>query len=156
VTEPGQASFSRRRLLAGSGLATATALGLLGLACAPGLTKGQVVSWMDAKAGTPDLEVAGSWESPNSYLLGGWGSGTWIQKGSLVSGTLGPYNIEGRVVGKKVYLAIFNGERIYFTAILEPTKEGGLGGMAISKALADAEGARMTENAPIALVRPKS
>jgi hypothetical protein len=118
-------------------------------------TQAQALSWLDAKAGAADLDVAGAWESTASYFAGGWGSGTFSQTGNKVVGTLGPYSIEGRIAGKQFYVVFLSGAKVYYTAILALDKDGALNGTAIGKALADAPDAASEERAAVILVRSK-
>lgn len=129
----------------------------LGAGCrAPGLDPTIATTWLDGKKDVPALDVSGAWESTANYLAGGWGSGVWIQKGAQVTGTLGPYTIEGRVSGKKLYLLILTDGRVHYTAVIEGTADGALLGTAVRKELADADTAeaRLADKAPISLVRP--
>jgi hypothetical protein len=86
-------------------------------------------------------------------MAGGWGNANWVQTGSRVIGTLGPYSVEGRVSGKQFFALILSGGRVHYTAILEMTKEGGIAGTAVSNKLADDPEAKFSERAPIILVR---
>lgn len=131
-------------------LAVALGLGCRGL----DLDQKHVVTWMDSKNEPPAIDVSGVWESTASYWSGGWGSGTWTQHGAQVTGLLGPYTIEGRVSGNRVFAMILSNNRVYYTAIMELTRTGGISGMAVAKYLADAPEARTAERAPIVLVRP--
>ena len=131
-------------------------LGLaLALGCRPpGLDPKLVTGWLDSKTEPVAMDVSGDWESVASYMAGGWGSGAWVQKGNQVTGSLGPYLLDGRVAGNKLYAMIQSGERIYYTAVLEFTGNGRLAGMAYPKDLADAEHPSLENRAPILLVRP--
>jgi hypothetical protein len=64
------------------------------------------------------------------------------------------YNIEGKVAGNKAFLMILSGNSVYFTAVLEPTKDGHLAGMAWKGAIVDDPAGRPTEKDPIELQRP--
>lgn len=99
------------------------------------------------------MDVSGAWESTSPFMAGGWGNASLVQMGSKVSGTLGLYTVEGRVAGKQIFLMILSNGQVYYTAILEPTKDGGIAGMAVSKILADDPEAKLAERAPISLVR---
>ena len=129
-------------------------LSLLIVSCSS-LSQRQVVTWMDSKSEPPEINVSGSWESVNSIFAGGWGYANLTQSGSQVIGTLGMYTVEGRVAGKKLFLMILSGSRVYYTAMMEPTKEDTLSGMAFSKALADTPESRYTDRAQILLVRSR-
>jgi len=135
---------------------TTLALALGGFACTAGLTNDQVITWLDAKAGAPDLNVGGDWDSVKPFYAGGWGSGSWEQKGAKVTGALGLYSVEGRVVGKKLYLALFSNGKVYYTVVLEPTKTGGLTGLAASGLLADDESSRLQDRTPMELARAEA
>ena len=111
-------------------------LSLLTMSCS-NLSQRQVTTWMDSKSEPPEINVSGSWQSVNSLFTGGWGNAVLTQNESQVNGTLGLYTVEGRVAGKKLFLMILSGNRVYYTAMIEPTKEGTLSGMAYSKILPD-------------------
>ena len=49
----------------------------------------------------------------------GWGLGEFRQKGNDVTGVLGNYVIKGVVNGEQVYLVMFYGGEVYYTAKLE-------------------------------------
>jgi len=131
-------------------------LGLaLALGCrAPGIDPKLASTWLDSKTEPANLDVSGDWESVADYLAGGWGSGAWVQKDNQVTGTLGPYVLDGRVAGKKMYAVIQSGSRIYYTAVLELGEDGRLSGMAYGKDLADAASPNPEDKAPILLKRP--
>jgi len=138
-------------------LSTGLALSALLVACAvPTLDQRQAISWLDAKTEAPDLDVSGAWESVNGFMSGGWGNASLVQNGAKVTGTLGLYTIDGKIAGKKLYAMILSGNKVFYTAILEPTKDGGLAGTAVSKVLADDPEARVAERAPLQLARPKA
>jgi hypothetical protein len=134
------------------------ALGLaLGLGCRrpPEFEQQAATTWLDSHTEPGTFDVSGEWESTAFYLAGGWGSGTWIQNDNQVKGNLGLYIINGRVSGQKLYMLISSGNRVYYTALLEPTKDGGLlVGMAYPNQLADAKDLRLTDQVPVSLRRP--
>ena len=127
-------------------------LAFLTVSCS-GLTQHEVITWMDTKTEPPGFNVSGSWQSVNGMLNGGWGNASLTQSEAQVSGTLGLYTVEGRVAGRKLYLMILSGNRVYYTATLEPGKGNTLTGMAYAKILPDDPEARYAERAPIQLVR---
>jgi len=138
-----------------STLSTGLILCALLVSCAPpSIDPRQGFAWLDSKSGEAEMDLSGSWESVDPFVSGGWGNGSLLQKGTQVSGSLGLYSIEGKVIGKKVYVMILSGGRVYYTSILEPTPEGGLSGLAVARMLADDPEARFAEHAPIRLVRP--
>ena len=130
----------------------------LGAGCrAPGLDPTVATTWLDTKTEAPQINVAGSWESTANYLQGGWGSGVFAQNGAKVSGSLGPYTIDGRVSGKKLYALILTDGYVHYTAVIELTPEGALTGTAVRKQVADADTpeTRLADKSGISLVRPK-
>lgn len=126
---------------------------LLTVSCAQPLSRVQAVTWLDAKTEAPDLQVAGPWESVLPFMSGGWGYANWIQTGAEVRGELGLYSVQGRVAGKTLYLVLSSGHRVAYTAILKPTATGGLSGVAVGRALADAVPPGPSDQAPLDLVR---
>jgi len=133
----------------------ALALTFLGIGCrGMNFDQKDVINWMDSKTEAPTIDVSGIWESPSSLWSGGWGGGVWTQQGAQVVGNLGPYTIEGKVSGNRVFAMILSSNRVYYTAIMELTKTGGISGMAVSQYLADAPEARTAERSPIVLVHP--
>jgi len=136
---------------------SALPLCLLALACgAPRIEPSRAAAWADAKTAAPELNVAGTWESTLGYMSGGWGSGEWIQNGARIAGGLGPFSVEGRIAGHQAYLVFLSRGKVYYTAILEMDKEGGLVGLAYTNALADDPTAQSAEKFPVHLVRPKT
>lgn len=89
-------------------------------------------------------------------MSGGWGSGEWIQNGARITGSLGPFSVEGKIAGRQAYLVILSRGKVYYTTILERDKEGGLVGLAYTNALADDPAAQAAEKFVVHLVRPKA
>lgn len=131
--------------------------GIIGVCTActkPNLNQNIAIAWIDSKNSDPLFDITGSWQSTAHYMAGGWGNGSFFQKSGRINGTLGPYSIEGRISGKQIFMLILSGNRVDYTAILEPTTDGGIAGVAVSRMLADSPEARLAERMPIHLVRP--
>ena len=123
------------------------------VACTPQLTTIQTTTWLEAKPAKADMDVSGRWDS-GQYMVGpGWGAVQLAQDGSKVMGSIGLYNVEGRVRGQQLYLVLFSGNKAYYTVILDKTKPGELSGMAYSRAIADAPTAHLAERSPMVLTR---
>lgn len=125
------------------------------LACCQRLDTGYAREWVQAPTAPSTLDLAGTWESTKPYMAGGWGSADLTQTGTRFHGTLGPFTLEGKVAGTKVYTLFLSGGRVYYTAILELDAKGDLVGQAIANALPDSPEAARAEHAPVHLVRVK-
>lgn len=127
---------------------------VLATACVgPQLDTKTALAWLDTANQAPAIQVGGHWESVRPFMGGGWGNGDWVQSGARVMGSLGLYNVEGRVSGRKLYLVLTSMQRVHYTAILEIAADGSLSGMATGKALPDSPESRTADHSPIALVR---
>jgi hypothetical protein len=98
---------------------------LLFISCASTPAKvTQNVSWLDSKAGGPDasMNITGTWtdalNSSDSFMS--WGQGELTQEGNNVTGNISTYVIKGIVTGKTIYLVLYNGNKVDYTARLEP------------------------------------
>ncbi|WP_005036010.1 hypothetical protein [Holophaga foetida] len=120
---------------------------------APQLDTKTALTWLDSADQAPAIDVGGHWESVRPFMAGGWGSGDWVQSGARVMGSLGLYNVEGRVSGRKLYLVLSSMRRVHYTAVLEPAADGSLQGLATGKALPDSPESRTAEHCPMALQR---
>lgn len=109
-------------------------------------------TWLDGKQGAvADFNMTGKWDA-GPYMEGGWGEGILTQSGNRVSGTLGPYNVDGVVDGKTVFMAIQGGIKLY-TAKLTLTPDGQLKGTYVFNALIGEEGAEGAETGAMAMKR---
>ncbi|MCE1228811.1 MAG: hypothetical protein LWX11_04905 [Firmicutes bacterium] len=125
---------------------------LAGLACgAPQVVLDRSRSWVESDKAAVKIDISGSWESVQSYFAGGWGPGQFQQTDGKVIGSLGPYNVEGRVVGNKVRMMIYSGRQVY-TAELA-LKGDTLSGIAYLNTLPDDPNAY---KAPVELRRVKN
>ncbi|MFV0337929.1 MAG: hypothetical protein ACK5LK_06760 [Chthoniobacterales bacterium] len=84
--------------------------------------------WLNAQAGTSQADISGTWKSER------WGWANFRQSGNKITGQLGIYNVDGRSVGEKIYLALSDAGRTYYTSILSVENARELNGK-ISSAL---------------------
>ncbi len=94
--------------------------GLLLVSCGVAMTKGQ--TWLDTKKDNPTINVTGSWTSPE------WGSARLKQDGRDVSGALGDYPVTGVVSGDSLYLIMYSGKSIDYSAELKAVDNNTLKG----------------------------
>lgn len=107
-------------------------------------------SWLAGKKGTAGINIAGIWDA-GPLMGGGWGSANLGQRGNEVFGSIGPYNVTGVVNGDNIYLVFLSGSRVYYSAHLNPAKDGELTGIVVEGALIDTEDARTANKYPISL-----
>ncbi len=81
------------------------------------------LNWLDTKTAKPEIDVSGIWNSPE------WGAAEFEQAGNKVSGTLGDYPAKGVVSGNHLYLLMYSGNNIHYTADLKATRKGKLTGV---------------------------
>ena len=86
-------------------------LGLFLMSCGVPMTKGQ--NWLDSKKDNPEINVAGTWTSPE------WGTGRFKQEGGTVEGVLGDYPVKGVVSGNTLYLLMYSGNKADYSAELK-------------------------------------
>ena len=109
-------------------------------------------AWLDVKqSAVAEVNISGKWDA-GPYMEGGWGEGVFTQNGNKVSGTLGPYNVDGVVEGKTVFMVIKGGTKLY-TAKLTLQPEGQLAGTYVYNALIGEEGAASAETNAITMKR---
>ena len=85
-------------------------LGLFLTSCGVPMTKGQI--WLDSKKDDPQMNVSGTWTSRE------WGTARFKQEGRNVEGVLGDYPVKGVVSGKTIYLLMYSGTRVDYSAEL--------------------------------------
>lgn len=107
-----------------------------------------------SKKGTASVNIAGVWDA-GPLMGGGWGSANLGQRGNEVFGSIGPYNVTGVVNGDNIYLVFLSGARVYYSAHLNPAKDGSLTGVVVEGALIDTEDARLASKYPITLRKPE-
>lgn len=91
-------------------------------------------AWIESKAGNPDVDISGDWEDT---AFASWGNQEFAQSGNKVVGTMGSYNVEGVVNGKRIYLiAVYDGY-LYYTIIMDSLSAKKLKGKYIKKLSVD-------------------
>lgn len=105
-------------------------------------------AWLDAQSMPSQLDVTGKWNAGLS-MAGGWGEANLIQKERNVYGTLGLYSIKGVVSKTSLFVKIFSGGHVYYTAKLDANKDGSLSGVAIKGAIVESPEA---SNADISII----
>ncbi len=109
-------------------------------------------TWLDGKRdAVAGFNIAGKWDC-GPYMEGGWGEGIFTQVGNRVSGTLGPYNVDGIIDGKTFFMAIQGGTKLY-TAKLSLQPDGQLVGTYVFNNLIDGENASGADTKSISMKR---
>ncbi|MFO7861211.1 MAG: hypothetical protein R6U41_08315 [Desulfosalsimonas sp.] len=102
------------------------------MACSTALTRADIDPWLQDVAGDESsaVNVEGRWQDadtdPNNPF--GWGRGYFEQEGNQVEGSLGDYDIEGKVSGDTVFLVLLSAGEVHYTARLEKKDDGMLRG----------------------------
>jgi len=99
-------------------LALALALSLT--SCGVAMTDGQ--KWLDSKTDAPEMNIAGQWVSPE------WGDANFKQEKKDVSGMLGDYPVRGVVSGNQIYLLMYAGDKVHYSAKLKASDENNFEG----------------------------
>ena len=102
---------SKKRFL---GIALIVTSALFLLSCG-GTTVTQGENWLASKTDKPEMDVSGTWTSPE------WGVATFKQDGKNVTGMLGDYPARGVVSGNVLYLMMYAGEKADYFAELKAT-----------------------------------
>ncbi|MCF8095820.1 MAG: hypothetical protein K9J79_10730 [Desulfobacteraceae bacterium] len=101
-------------------------------ACSTALTKAELEPWLSQVSGdkAPAINVEGKWQDAmgNPDTPFSWGKGFFEQDGNQIKGSLGNYNIRGKVSGETVYLVFLSAGDVYYTARLEKKQDGMLRG----------------------------
>jgi len=100
------------------------------------LSREQSSEWLGQKSGQISANMTGKWNSGGVWS-GGWGEGNFIQEGRRFSGTLGLYYVDGTVSGDSLYLVLYSGKKVYYTARLKKNAEGFYIGKAVYKVIID-------------------
>jgi hypothetical protein len=87
--------------------------------------------WLYSKKGNPEINISGKWVSQE------WGKATFKQENKDVKGALGEYPVKGVVSGTTVYLMMYWGEKLYFTAELKASDYNTLKGVYVKYAIVD-------------------
>lgn len=109
-------------------------------------------AWLGQKNGAVTVDMTGKWNSGGVWS-GGWGGATFVQEGRRFSGTLGLYNVDGTVSGDNLYLVLYSGNKVYYTARLRKNGEDSYIGKAVYRVLIDKPGAESAESYVISLKR---
>lgn len=109
---------------------------VLTMSACGGLTREDTNAWLDTKIGPANINLTGEWDTGGVWT-GGWGKGSFIQEGRKFSGTLGLYFAEGTVSDDEIYMVIFSGKKIYYTALLKKVDSETYMGRAVEKAIVD-------------------
>jgi hypothetical protein len=102
-----------------------------------------------------NANLTGEWDTGGVWT-GGWGKGSFIQEGRKFSGTLGLYFVEGVVSGSDVYMVIFSGKKIYYTALLKKTDSGTYMGKVAEKTIVDRPDSRNANTFVMTMKRKSS
>lgn len=116
-----------------------------------GLSKNDTNAWLEEKKGPVNVNLTGEWDTGGVWT-GGWGKANFIQEGKSFSGTLGLYYAEGVVSGDEIYMVIFSGRKVYYTALLKKIENGTYRGKVANKALVDHPDSK---NAEISIITMK-
>jgi hypothetical protein len=93
------------------------------MSCASTLQITDIDSWLTTKAAGTNaaVNISGTWKDAlndtDSFMS--WGEGEWSQTGNTITGNISSYVIKGIVSGKTVYIVLYNGNRVDYTAKLE-------------------------------------
>ncbi|MFP4572045.1 MAG: hypothetical protein ACLFNW_03640 [Desulfobacterales bacterium] len=102
------------------------------MACSTAMTKAEVDPWLDkiSEDRAAQINVDGRWKDadagPNAPF--GWGKGFFDQQGNQLEGSLGKYNVKGKVSGDTVYLVLISGGEVHYSAKLKKREDGILSG----------------------------
>lgn len=99
-------------------------------ACTTALKKDEIDPWLQGIAGdrAPEIHIEGWWKDAHTDAVFGWGRGRFEQDGNKLTGSLGDYNVEGRVSGDTVYLVFLSRGAVHYTARLKMMEDDLLSG----------------------------
>jgi hypothetical protein len=98
---------------------------LLLQSCGVPMTKGE--SWLASKTDKPEMNVSGTWLSPE------WGDATLNQEGKDITGMLGDYPVKGVASGNGLYLMMYSGDKVHYYAELKATDKNTFKGLYSAK-----------------------
>lgn len=116
------------------------------------LSREDTSEWLGHKNGAVSVDMTGKWNSGGVWS-GGWGGATFVQEGRRFSGTLGMYYVDGAVSGDNLYLVLYSGRKVYYTARLKKNGEDSYIGKAVYRVLIDKPGAESAETYVMSLKR---
>jgi hypothetical protein len=103
------------------GIVWVVLLGFFFASCGIPMTRGQ--HWLDTKTAEPEINVSGAWNSPE------WGAAEFKQEGRSVTGVLGDYHVNGVVSGSSLYLVMYSGDSVHYTADLKAANKDSFNGL---------------------------
>ncbi|MFP4668738.1 MAG: hypothetical protein ACLFMN_08075, partial [Desulfobacterales bacterium] len=122
------------------------------MACSTAMTKAEVDPWLDkiSEDRAAQINVDGRWQDENAGPNApfGWGKGSFEQQENQLEGSLGKYNVKGKVSGDTVYLVLLSGGEVHYTAKLKKQKDDILRGNYF-----DESDSEQKEGTPMALER---
>ena len=123
--------------------------GLFLVSCGMAMTKGQ--TWLDSKKGNPEINVTGTWMSPEwgTATFKQWGSAKLNQENRNVEGVLGDYPVRGVVSGNTISLLMYSGQKVDYSAELKASDNNTLKGFYSKYAIVD----ESTSKRPMSLKR---
>ena len=72
-------------------------------------------NWLASKTDKPEMDVSGTWSSPE------WGASILKQEENRITGMLGDYPVKGVASGKGLYLMMYSGDSVHYFAELMAT-----------------------------------
>ena len=100
------------------------------------LTRSDTKPWLESQAGKTTENISGKWTTYGG-VGANWGEANFIQDGSHFYGTLGSYYVDGSINGDHIYLALSSGKKVYYTARLNKSPDGGYAGKVVEGAIID-------------------
>ena len=108
------------------GIALVVTSALFLLSCV-GTTVTQGENWLASKTDKPEMNVSGTWLSPE------WGDATLTQEGKEITGMLGDYPVRGIASGNGLYLMMYSGDKVHYYAELKATDKSTFKGLYSAK-----------------------
>ena len=116
------------------------------------LSRDESNAWLVQKTGRVTVNMTGNWNAGGVWS-GGWGGATFVQEGRRFSGTMGMYYVDGVVSGNNLYLALYSGNKVYYTARLKKNGKNSYIGKAVYQQFIDRPGAASAETYVMSLKR---
>jgi len=113
--------------------------------CGVPMTEGE--KWLDSQKDAPEMNIAGMWVSPE------WGKANFKQEKRDVSGVLGDYPVRGVVSGNNLYLLMYAGDKVDYSAKLKASDENTFQGSYAKYSIIDQPGSGSDSIRPINLRR---
>lgn len=116
------------------------------------LSREDTNEWLAHKNGGVTVNMTGKWNSGGVWS-GGWGGAVFVQEGNRFNGTMGLYYVDGAVSGDNLYLVLYSGRKVYYTARLKKNGDDSYIGKAVYQQFVDRPGAESAETAVMSLKR---